>query len=112
MAEEVEVVKIIPSVLTQQINDGMKLKPLAEHYGLPVMQMKTVLRQLGLTIRKFHAPKFVIVNEEESEAYAVTEQDLKENPELKENGVVEGDIITTLEKVQETQEEVISQEGW
>lgn len=62
-----EVVEIKPSVLRQQVEDGMKLKPLAEHYNLPVTQMKKVLQQLDLTIRKFQHPKFIILDEEVEE---------------------------------------------
>ena len=40
MATENNVVEIRPSVIAQQINDGMKFKPLAEYYNLPVAQMK------------------------------------------------------------------------
>jgi len=58
-------VKIVPSVLRAEINEGMKLIQLAEKYNLPVMQMKAVLKQLGLQIRRFHLPKFVIVDEDE-----------------------------------------------
>jgi hypothetical protein len=57
-------VKIVPSVLRAEIEEGMKLIPLAEKYNLPVMQMKAVLKQLGLQIRRFHTPKFIIVDEE------------------------------------------------
>jgi hypothetical protein len=56
-------VKIVPSVLKAQVEEGWKLKPLAEHYGLPVAQMTKALRALGLKIRKFHAPKFTFVEE-------------------------------------------------
>ena len=57
-------VKIVPSVLRAEIEEGLKLIPLAEKYNLPVMQMKAVLKQLGLQIRRFHTPKFIIVDEE------------------------------------------------
>lgn len=50
--------------LTELINSGMKKKELAEHYGLPVAQMTKVLQQTGLRIRKFHRPKFVIIEVE------------------------------------------------
>jgi hypothetical protein len=57
-------VKIVPSVLRAEIEEGMKLIPLAEKYNLPIVQMKAVLKQLGLQIRRFHLPKFIIVDEE------------------------------------------------
>ena len=58
-------VKIKPSVLREQIDNGMKMKELAEHYGLPVAQMKNVLKTLGLEIRKFRKPLWVIEEEPE-----------------------------------------------
>mgnify|MGYP000945259061 CR=1 FL=1 len=60
-----EQVKIKPSVLKEQIDNGMKMKELAEHYGLPVAQMKNVLKTLGLEIRKFKKPLWVIEEEPE-----------------------------------------------
>lgn len=60
-----EVVKIIPSVIRQQIDEGMKMDDLANHYKLPKSQIKRILQTLGLQIRKFHRPKFEIVQEEE-----------------------------------------------
>ena len=59
-------VEIKPSVLREQVEQGMKLDTLAEYYGLPKSQMKKALQQLGLKIRRFHEPKFVIVSEEET----------------------------------------------
>lgn len=59
-------VEIKPSVLREQIEQGMKLDALAEYYGLPKSQMKKALQQLGLKIRRFHEPKFIIVSEEET----------------------------------------------
>ena len=59
-------VEIKPSVLREQVEQGMKLDALAEYYGLPKSQMKKALQQLGLKIRRFHEPKFVIVSEEET----------------------------------------------
>ena len=44
----------------------MKMKELAEHYGLPVAQMKNVLKTLGLEIRKFRKPLWVIEEEPET----------------------------------------------
>jgi hypothetical protein len=64
-----EIKKIYLSKLTQQVNEGMKLKPLAEYYGLPVAQMKKILNEAGLKIRKFRNPSYELVidiGEEES----------------------------------------------
>lgn len=56
-------VTIIPNVLREQVEQGMKLNTLAEHYGLPKSQMKKALQQLGLKIRRLHEPKFVFADE-------------------------------------------------
>jgi hypothetical protein len=71
-------VQIRPSVLKAQVEEGWKLKPLAEHYGLPVAQMSKALKALGLTIRKFHAPKFAFVEESVEEIVVNAEEVVEE----------------------------------
>ena len=61
------VIEIKKSILAQQVQDGWKRKALAEHYGLPETQMAQVLRDAGLQIRKFHAPKYQFVDDTNSE---------------------------------------------
>lgn len=61
-------IKISPATLKQQVEEGWKLKPLAEHYGLPVAQMKKALQTLGLKIRKFQESKFEFEEEIEEQA--------------------------------------------
>ena len=56
-------VEIKKSILTQQVEEGWKRAALAEHYGLPEAQMAQVLRDAGLRIRKFHAPKYQLVDD-------------------------------------------------
>ena len=56
-------IQITVSDLTEKVNSGMKRDALAAHYGLSKVQMSNVLRQAGLKIRKFHAPKFELVND-------------------------------------------------
>lgn len=56
-------VEIKKSILTQQVEEGWKRAALAEHYGLPEAQMAQVLRDAGLQIRKFHAPKYQLVDD-------------------------------------------------
>ena len=56
-------VEIKKSILTQQVEEGWKRKALAEHYGLPEAQMAQVLKNAGLKIRKFHAPKYQLVDD-------------------------------------------------
>lgn len=73
-------IRIVKEVLEQQVQDGWKKNALAEHYGLPVAQMTKVLKDCGLKIRKFHAPKYVLVSEEEvTENTAVNETEVEEN---------------------------------
>lgn len=64
-------VQIVRQDLIDKVQEGWKKKALADHYGLPVMQMTKILKDLGLTIRKFHEPKYVLVDaiaEEATEA--------------------------------------------
>ena len=56
-------IQIVKQDLIDKVQEGWKKKALAEHYGLPVMQMTKILKDLGLTIRKFHEPKYVLVDE-------------------------------------------------
>ena len=68
-------VEIKKSILAQQVEDGWKRKALAEHYGLPEAQMAQVLRHAGLQIRKFHAPKYQLVDDtDSSESVEVTNE--------------------------------------
>jgi hypothetical protein len=100
-------VTIVPSTLRQQVEEGWKLKALAEHYDLPDAQMKKALKALNLTIRKFHAPKFVFAEEKTTEEinHTITQGDLDNNPELLEHDVIVGDEITLLEQTENTIEE-------
>lgn len=76
-----EQVVIVPSVLKEQVESGWKKKALADHYGLPMTQMTQALKQQGLTIRKFHQPKFVFA-EEVVEAVAETVEVVAEEVEV------------------------------
>jgi ribosomal protein S13 len=58
-----EPVRITTTDLTNKVNEGWKKIALAEHYGLPVSQMTQVLKDAGLKIRKFHKPKYELVND-------------------------------------------------
>ena len=82
-------VEIKKSILAQQVEDGWKRKALAEHYGLPEAQMAQVLRDAGLQIRKFHAPKYQLVDDTESE----TTEDIIEG-----NDVVVGEDVNVLQE--------------
>lgn len=83
--EPVVPVKVNKTVLTQQVFDGMKKKELADHYGLSVVKMGELLKQAGLTIRKFHAKKFVLVDDEQEDVVkdvASSDEAPKEEPEV------------------------------
>lgn len=56
-------VQVTRQDLTAKVQEGWKKKALAEHYGLPVMQMTQLLKDANLTIRKFHAPKYILIDE-------------------------------------------------
>ena len=71
-------VEIKKSVLAQQVQEGWKRKALAEHYGLPETQMAQVLRNAGLKIRKFHAPKYQLVDDTIEVVEEVTGEDVNE----------------------------------
>ena len=88
-------VEIKKSVLTQQVEDGWKRKALAEHYGLPEAQMAQVLRAAELQIRKFHAPKYLFVDDTEGET---TE------------GIIEGNDVVVGEDVNVLQEDTQQEE--
>ena len=90
-------VKIKKSVLVQQVQDGWKRKALAEHYGLPEAQMAQVLRNAGLQIRKFHAPKYQFIDDTQSE----TTESIVEGSD-----VVVGEDVNVLQE--NTQQEVVT----
>jgi hypothetical protein len=56
-------VKIVLSVLKEQVEQGMKRKELAKFYDLPESQMAKVLKKANLTIRKFAIDKFELVDD-------------------------------------------------
>ena len=90
-------VEIKKSILAQQVQDGWKRKALAEHYGLPETQMAQVLRNAGLQIRKFHAPKYQFVDDTQSE----TTESIVEGSD-----VVVGEDVNVLQE--DTQQEVVT----
>jgi len=90
-------VEIKKSILAQQVQDGWKRKALAEHYGLPEAQMAQVLRDAGLQIRKFHAPKYQFIDDTQSE----TTESIVEGSD-----VVVGEDVNVLQE--NTQQEVVT----
>ena len=91
-------VEIKKSILAQQVEDGWKRKALAEHYGLPEAQMAQVLRDAGLQIRKFHAPKYQLVDDTNSEELVeITNEG---------NDVIVGEDVNVLQE--DTQQEEVT----
>lgn len=74
-------VQITKQDLEQKVQAGWKKTQLAEHYGLPEAQVGKLLKEAGLTIRKFHNPKYVLIDEEqvETEVQAEVQQEVAEN---------------------------------
>ena len=91
-------VEIKKSVLAQQVQEGWKRKALADHYGLSEVQMADVLRKAGLKIRKFHAPKYQLVDDTNSEELAETIDGG--------NDVVVGEDVNVLQE--DTQQEEVT----
>jgi len=108
-------VEIKPSVLREQVEQGMKLDALAEYYGLPKSQMKKALQQLGLKIRRFHEPKFVIVSEEETGHHNVISEGETDIPQTyfnpSGNAIQEVSFVDDSEEEEETLPERISRES-
>ena len=88
-------IEIKKSVLSQQVQEGWKRKALAEHYGLPETQMAQVLKDAGLQIRKFHAPKYQFVDDTQEQEEGVEEIQTEINEEVGE------DVNTLVESVEE-----------
>jgi len=80
MESKKETVKIDVNTFKSQVEEGMKLDELATHYNLPKSQIKKVLQQLNLKIRKFHKPAFELVGLE------ITEEEIQnELPQIKQD---------------------------
>jgi len=48
--------------LTAMVDSGSKKEQIAEYYGLNIAQTTKLLKSANLTIRKFHAPAFNLVD--------------------------------------------------
>ena len=98
MADAKEPVKIVLETLKGQVEKGMKRKELAEYYNISEAQMANALKSAGLKIRKFHAPSFVLVTEENAQEIS--------NPtsEVLEQEVIAESVTATEEVVAEKAE--------
>lgn len=66
--------------LKTQVESGWKRDQIAEYYDLPVSQVAKLLKEAGLTIRKFQKPKYVLVDDTEAslEAQQAVVQDVND----------------------------------
>ena len=88
-------VKITKSDFTEKVNQGWKREQLQEHYGIKSSDVTAILKQLGLKIRKFHKPRFELVDDEvETIDHTVSSQDVENNPDA---GLTEGEDIQITE---------------
>ena len=78
--------------LAQKIEEGWKKDALAAHYGLPMAQMTKVLQASGLKIRKFHAPKFELVDEVMGEEKQEDTQEVSITEEVLDQPVVANEV--------------------
>lgn len=96
-------VKISPKDFKEKVNQGWKREELMQHYGIKSSDVTSILKQLGLTIRKFHKPRFELVDEEEGEIqHTVTATDVANNPDA---GLAEGETVGIKEEVSPPVEE-------
>lgn len=72
-------VPIKKSILSAQVEGGMKKAALAAYYELPVAQMTKVLKDAGLTIRKFHAPKYELEDDMTEDVVENSLQEVQED---------------------------------
>lgn len=94
-------VKITKSDFTEKVNQGWKREQLQEHYGIKSSDVTAILKQLDLKIRKFHKPRFELVDDEvETIDHTVSSQDVENNPDA---GLTEGEDIQ-IPEVQKEEE--------
>lgn len=90
--------------IAKKVEEGWKKPALAEHYGLPVSQMTKILKDANIRIRKFHEPKYTIIDDRE----IVNEDQLE--PTQEDISDVHGAILESPEtSVQDIQDEVVAE---
>lgn len=99
MSEKKEPKRILLSELKKQVDEGMKLKPLAEYYEIPVAQMKRVLKQAGLKIRSFRGPQFTLIDDVAAKE-ELPQFPWNEEPEDSENNEVQESAPEASEETQ------------
>lgn len=96
-------VKISLETLKRQVNEGMKKKELASHYGIPVMQMTQILKDNNIQIRKFHYPKYELV---ETDADLTGDTAVDAEADTVVDPSVGNEVVDTAPAVQEEQVEM------
>lgn len=107
-------VQVTLSDLTAKVNEGWKKDQLAEYYSLPKAQVGKLLKQAGLTIRKFHMPKFELVDDTNQPEQEVTQHYEQANESLEvmdmvTNGIEELSQPDTVVEDTVTQGEPVSE---
>lgn len=117
---EKQPVKIVFKTLEEQINNHWKMDALMEHYGLNHNQMKKVLAQTGLKIKRSpRNPQFIIEgmvenNTQQQESTETENRNVTTQTEvtLTDNGIEKPFSITEEETVDHVNDEpVASDEG-
>lgn len=99
-----EPVRITKQDLEEKVQAGWKKDTLAEHYGLPMTQMTQALKQAGLKIRKFHRPKFELVDETE---------EIASHPYEQEEVNMEATVVENIETIsEEVEPETATAQDW
>lgn len=55
-------IQVSKAALTKLVEEGSKKEDISTHFGLTPAQTTKMLKQAGLTIRKFHKPKFTLID--------------------------------------------------
>ena len=110
-------VPIKKSILSAQVEGGMKKAALAAYYELPVAQMTKVLKDAGLTIRKFHAPKYELEDDMTEDVVENSLQEVQEDVNIDEEQVSLQDALESVEQEEEVVMEIQnatsnSEAGW
>lgn len=106
-------VEVNPEIFAAQIQKGWKKDKLAKHYDLPATQIAGILTHLGLKIRKFHKPSFVIVSATEVEETAEVQQEntdeTADEVEYQENENTE-EVVEDIVNFEKHEEEQVSEQ--
>lgn len=60
--------KVVLSELKALVEEGKKMKDIAEFYGLPVNTTRNLLKKAGLKISRSQSPKFILIDDSQERA--------------------------------------------